>query len=163
MSDKNPNRPDDENRIDTGLFREAGFSEGDIDELPDDVIEGIKTPAGAMGVFMAVMLDGYVEVRENQLEYIEETMGVEIYNDANIIAEQLDEDGRFMLKMPIARLTLPGLRHLAKEDYLLLRRTAAKILRMAEEAEFHEPESTERDILTLVTGELDPLYGVSEE
>ncbi|MBQ6157771.1 MAG: hypothetical protein IJJ20_02015 [Thermoguttaceae bacterium] len=163
MTEKNPNLPDDENRIDIVPFKKAGLSEGDIDELPDDVIEGIKTPAGAMGVFMAVMLDGYVEVRENQLEYIEEKMGVEIYDDANVIAEQLDEGCRYELKMPIARLTLPGLRRLAKEDYLLLRRSASEILHMAEEAEFHEPESTERDILTLLTGELDPLYGVSGE
>ena len=163
MTEKHPNPPGDENRTDTGPFKEAGLSEGDIDELPRDVIEGIKTPAGAMGVFMAVMLDGYVEVRENQLEYIEEKMGVEIYDDANVIAEQLDEGCRYELKMPIARLTLPGLKHIAKEDYLLLRRIASEILHMAEEAEFHEPESAERDILTLLTGELDPLFEVSAE
>ena len=163
MTEKNPNLPDGENRIDIGPFKEAGLSEGDIDELPGDVIEGIKTPTGAMGVFMAVMLDGYVEVRENQLEYIEEKMGVEIYDDANIIAEQLDEGCRYELKVPIARLTFPGLKHIAREDYLLLRRTASEILHMAEEAEFHEPESTERDILTLLTGELDPLFEVSAE
>lgn len=162
MTENIPNHPDD-NRIDPDVFYETGFTDGDINEIPDDVLEGIKTPAGAMGVFMSVMMDGYVEVRENQLEYIEETMGVEIYDDANVISEQLDEGSRYMLKMPIARLTIPELKHLTKEDYLLLRQTATEILRMAEEAEFHEPESTERDILTLLTEELDPLYGVSPE
>lgn len=162
MTEKNPNRPDDD-RIDVDMFYEAGFTDGDIDEIPDDVIEGIKTPAGAMGVFMSVMLDGYIEVRENQLEYIEEAMGVEIYDDANVISEELDEGSRYMMKMPIARLTIPELKNLAKEDYLRLRQTASEILRMAEEAEFHEPESTERDILTLLTEELDSLYGISPE
>ncbi|MBQ3388006.1 MAG: hypothetical protein IJG60_02210 [Thermoguttaceae bacterium] len=127
-----------------------------LENIPDCAKEAVGYPEGAMGAFLAVILDGYIEVRERELEYIEEHLGVEVFDDANIIAEELDELP-LSLHRPIGLLALPMLRTLSKEDYLKLRRTAAALIR----SEAKSDAALEYEIFDQVVHSLDLSFGLN--
>lgn len=163
-SGENPSSPFSENPPDGGLRGTPGSAEERDLQIPDEILENIpdcakeavEYPEGAMGAFLSVILDGYIDVRERELEYIEEHMGVEVFDDANIIIEELDELP-FSLHRPIGLLALPMLRTLPKEDYLKLRRTAAALIR-SEEKSNAEPEY---EIFDQVIQRLDLFFGLN--
>ena len=127
-----------------------------LENIPDCAKEAVEYPEGAMGAFLAVILDGYIEVRERELEYIEEHMGVEVFDDANIIIEELDELP-LSLHQPIGLLALPMLRTVSKEDYLKLRRTAAALIRSGEKSD----ADLEYEIFDQVISRLDLFFGLN--
>ena len=104
------------------------IAESFLEKIPDEISQLIQTPAGAVSMVLAVLLDESQEIREKQLDYLKSQGAPELFADISLAAEKLRNISS-SVKIPLVQKSFPLLRTISKEEYAKLRQAAITLMK----------------------------------